>query len=70
MRRPHNARRPRIALLGALALGGCVVFDPELYQQSAAGITLAAIVRPDGFELFTHPGRVAPDEPSRQSHVA
>ncbi|MBA4788832.1 MAG: formate dehydrogenase accessory sulfurtransferase FdhD [Rhizobiales bacterium] len=36
----------------------------------AAGITLAAIVRPDGFELFTHPGRVAPGEPSRQSHVA
>lgn len=37
----------------------------------AAGITLAAIVRADGFELFTHPGRiVAPDEPSRQSHVA
>ena len=37
----------------------------------AAGITLAAIVRADGFELFTHPGRiVAADEPSRQSHVA
>ncbi|MEW6124061.1 MAG: formate dehydrogenase accessory sulfurtransferase FdhD [Pseudomonadota bacterium] len=36
----------------------------------AAGITLAAIVRPDGFELFTHPGRIAPGEPSRQSHVA
>ncbi|MEW6255611.1 MAG: formate dehydrogenase accessory sulfurtransferase FdhD [Pseudomonadota bacterium] len=36
----------------------------------AAGITLAAIVRADGFELFTHPGRIAPDEPSRQSHVA
>lgn len=41
MRRPHNARRPGIALLGALALGGCVVFDPELYQQNAAGITLS-----------------------------
>lgn len=36
----------------------------------AAGITLAAIVRADGFELFTHPGRIAADEPSRQSHVA
>ncbi|WP_245454246.1 formate dehydrogenase accessory sulfurtransferase FdhD [Aquabacter cavernae] len=36
----------------------------------AAGITLAAIVRPDGFELFTHPARIGPDEPSRQSHVA
>lgn len=36
----------------------------------AAGITLVAIARSDGFELFTHPGRIAADEPSRQSHVA
>lgn len=36
----------------------------------AAGITLAAIVRSDGFEVFTHPGRIAPGEPSRQAHVA
>ena len=25
----------------------------------AAGITLAAIARSDGFEIFTHPGRIA-----------
>jgi hypothetical protein len=25
----------------------------------AAGITLAAIARADGFEVFTHPGRIA-----------
>jgi FdhD protein len=27
----------------------------------AAGITLAAIARSDGFEIFTHPGRIAAD---------
>ena len=26
----------------------------------AAGITLAAIARADGFEIFTHPERIAP----------
>ena len=39
MARFHPAGRA--ALLGALALAGCVVFDPSLYQQNAAGITLA-----------------------------
>ncbi|HEX3954873.1 MAG TPA: formate dehydrogenase accessory sulfurtransferase FdhD [Stellaceae bacterium] len=33
----------------------------------AAGITLAAIARDDGFELFTHPRRIAAD---RSAHVA
>jgi FdhD protein len=28
-------------------------------MADAAGITLVAIARPDGFEVFTHPGRVA-----------
>ncbi len=41
MQRTPTPRRPLAALLGALALGGCVVFDPSLYQQNAAGITLA-----------------------------
>lgn len=36
----------------------------------AAGITLAAIVRSDGFEVFTHPRRIAPGKSSRQAHVA
>ncbi|MFG1317668.1 formate dehydrogenase accessory sulfurtransferase FdhD [Xanthobacter autotrophicus] len=36
----------------------------------AAGITLCAIVRQDGFEVFTHPGRVALPSPERQNHVA
>lgn len=36
----------------------------------AAGITLCAIVRDDGFEIFTHPGRIAPASPERQDHVA
>ncbi|HEX4407652.1 MAG TPA: formate dehydrogenase accessory sulfurtransferase FdhD [Xanthobacteraceae bacterium] len=33
----------------------------------AAGITLAAIARDDGFEIFTHPHRIAEDAPA---HVA
>ncbi len=28
-------------------------------MANAAGITLAAIARTDGFEIFTHPGRIA-----------
>jgi len=35
-----------------------------------AGITLAAIVRSDGFEVFTHPGRIALGTSSRHAHVA
>jgi FdhD protein len=27
-------------------------------MADAAGITLAAIARADGFEVFTHPGRI------------
>jgi FdhD protein len=29
-------------------------------MADAAGITLAAVARADGFEVFTHPGRIAP----------
>lgn len=37
----------------------------------AAGITLAAIVRSDGFEIFTHPERITLGPSSRQAtHVA
>lgn len=36
----------------------------------AANITLCAVVRPDGFETFTHPARIAPASPERQDHVA
>ena len=31
-------------------------------MADAAGITLAAIARSDGFEVFTHPGRIAADD--------
>jgi FdhD protein len=31
-------------------------------MAEAAGITLAAIARADGFEVFTHPGRIVTDE--------
>jgi FdhD protein len=37
----------------------------------AAGITLVAIARADGFEVFTHPGRIAPEIAVRGGvHVA
>ncbi|WP_454917495.1 formate dehydrogenase accessory sulfurtransferase FdhD [Xanthobacter sediminis] len=37
----------------------------------AAGITLCAVVRADGFEIFTHPGRIAlASAHERQAHVA
>ncbi|HVY17022.1 MAG TPA: formate dehydrogenase accessory sulfurtransferase FdhD [Rhodopila sp.] len=35
----------------------------------AAGITLIGIVRPDGFEVFTHPDRIQ-QEPVAERHVA
>ena len=36
-------------------------------MAEAAGITLIALARPDGFEVFTHPHRIAPQE---AAHVA
>jgi FdhD protein len=36
-------------------------------MADAAGITLVAIARDDGFEIFTHPNRVTTDE---AEHVA
>jgi FdhD protein len=38
----------------------------------AAGITLVGIARADGFEVFTHPGRIAPEHvtPEQVQHVA
>ncbi len=40
-------------------------------MADAAGITLVAIARADGFEVFTHPGRIAPEITVRGDvHVA
>ncbi|MBO4221372.1 formate dehydrogenase accessory sulfurtransferase FdhD [Bradyrhizobium neotropicale] len=40
-------------------------------MADAAGITLAAIARADGFEVFTHPERIVPHADSRKAiHVA
>jgi FdhD protein len=40
-------------------------------MAGAAGITLAAIARADGFEVFTHPGRLGPETAAREIvHVA
>jgi FdhD protein len=33
----------------------------------AAGITLAAIARNDGFEIFAHPRRIAADVPATEA---
>jgi len=33
----------------------------------AAGITLAAIARSDGFEIFTHPERITADAPATEA---
>lgn len=41
-----------------------------LRTAEAAGITLAAVVRADGFEIFTHPGRITGPADERQIHVA
>jgi FdhD protein len=35
-------------------------------MADTAGITLAAIARADGFEIFTHPGRIVPGIASRE----
>jgi FdhD protein len=37
-------------------------------MAEAAGITLAAIARADGFEIFTHPGRITAEAVA--DHVA
>lgn len=38
-------------------------------MAETAGITLCAVVRADGFEIFTHPGRIMSDgETERQDH--
>ena len=39
-------------------------------MADAAGITLAAIARSDGFEIFTHPERVAAGITAEAAHVA
>jgi len=36
----------------------------------AAGITLAAIARSDGFEVFTHPQRIARDAEDKETASA
>jgi FdhD protein len=40
-------------------------------MADASGITLAAIARADGFEIFTHPHRITSDVAAREAvHVA
>jgi FdhD protein len=55
------------AIGGALIAAVSAPTALALKMAEAAGITLIAIARPDGFEIFTHPQRV---EGERASHVA
>jgi FdhD protein len=36
----------------------------------AAGITLVGVARADGFEVFTHPERIAAQQEPKVQHVA
>jgi FdhD protein len=38
-----------------------------LRTAEAAGITVVAVARDDGFELFTHPGRIRLDDGDRRA---
>ena len=70
---------PRRKFLAGAALGtGVAAGFPMIIAVSAptaaavgmadeAGITLIALARPDGFEIFTHPHRIAVEE---AAHVA
>ena len=61
----------KTAMLGASVL--VAVSAPTalaVRTAEAAGITLAAIARDDGFEIFTHPHRIAIGNEETVSHVA
>ncbi|HET9148124.1 MAG TPA: formate dehydrogenase accessory sulfurtransferase FdhD [Acetobacteraceae bacterium] len=63
----------KTAMLGASILVAVSVPTAHaLRMAEAAGITLAAIARDDGFEVFTHQARIAPkaDFPEAKLHVA
>jgi len=61
----------------AAAMGGSVMVAVSaptalaVRMAEAAGITLAAIARSDGFEIFTHPDRITSVTPRKRAvHVA
>jgi FdhD protein len=74
--------RVSIEMVQKLAIAGCPVLAAvsaptalAVATAEAAGITLIAIARGDGFEVFTHPSRIAfPGDPRRadqaNDHVA
>jgi len=60
----------KVAAIGApilIAVSAPTAHAVDLAHQ--AGLTLVALARPDRFEIFTHPGRIAPPN-ARTSHVA
>jgi FdhD protein len=62
----------KAAAMGAILISA-VSAPTALAVQMAerAGITLVAIARTDGFEVFTHPQRIAADaQPAETAHVA
>lgn len=67
--------RASVDMVQKLAIAGCPVLVAvsaptalAVATAEAAGITLVAIARSDGFEVFTHPGRILFDRAVR--HVA
>ena len=56
-----NAPRALDTVIRMKALDAVVDYTPEDQTITVeAGITLAAVARTDGFEVFTHPGRIVP----------
>lgn len=61
----------KAAILGAGML--VAISSPTalaIRQADSAGITLIGVARDDGFEVFTHPHRLAPAQPEAARHVA
>jgi FdhD protein len=53
----------KAAMLGApVLIAASAPTDAAVTAAEAAGITLIGLARPDGFQLFTHPDRIEPQE--------
>ena len=72
------AHQPRLGRDGAegAAIGAPVIVAMSaptalaVRTAEAAGITLIAVARGDGFEVFTHPHRITEDAVAHVAHVA
>lgn len=58
----------KVAALGApLLIAVSAPTAAAVAMAQAAGLTLVALAGPDRFEVFTHPDRILPPDPSRES---